>query len=263
MDVARPEPACFYTDVTMDQAKLYNIPASHPVYTTALMLDAKSIPYKRVDLLPVVHKVVLKGLGFPAATVPALKIDGRKFQGSVAIARELDRIRPEPPLLPDDPALREQVLAAEKFGDEELQHPARQMIWWLLKRNSKPMAGYLEGSHTGIPIPVATKTAWPLVEGAARFNEATDENVRADLAALPNHLDLLDAWIDEGVLGGERLNAADYQVATSIAMMMTLEDLRPFIEDRPIGRLANRVMPDYPGSTPPGFPTGWLDPLRS
>lgn len=246
----------------MDQAKLYNIPASHPGFTAALMLDAKSIPFKRIDLLPVVHKAVLKGLGFPAATVPALKIGGRKVQGTVAIARELDRVQPEPPLLPDDPALREQVLAAEKFGDEDLQHPVRQIIWWLLKRNGQPMASYLEGSHTGIPVPVATKTAWPLVEGAARYNKATDENVRADLAALPEQLELLDAWIAEGVLNGEQLNAADYQVATSIALAMTFDDLRPFIEDRPIGKLAKRVIPDYPGSMPPGLPAAWLEPLR-
>lgn len=225
------------------------------------MLDAKSIPYKRTDLLPVVHKAVLKGLGFPGVTVPALKIDGRKVQGSRAIARELDRIESEPPFLPEDPALKAKVLEAEAFGDEELQHPIRQILWWLLKRNGKPMAGYLEGSHTGVPIPVAAKTAWPLVEAEVRFNKATDENVRAALAGLPDQLDLLDAWISEGVLGGEQLNAADYQVATSIALAMTVEDLRPLIKDRPIGKLAERVVLRYPGSMPPGLPEAWLAPL--
>lgn len=247
----------------MDKARLYTLPASHPGLTAVLMLDAKSIPAKRIDLLPVVHKGVLKALGFPGVTVPALKIDGRKVQGSVAIARELDRVRPEPPFLPEDPALRAKVLEAEKFGDQELQHPIRQILWWLLKRNGKPMAGYLEGSHTGIPIPVAAKTAWPLVEAAVWFNKSTDENVRAALAGLPDQLDLLDAWINEGVLGGEQLNAADYQVATSIALAMTVGDLKPFIEDRPIGKLAKRVIPDYPGSMPPGLPDAWLAPLRA
>ncbi len=247
----------------MDQARLYNIPGSHPVRTVELMLDAKSIPYKRVDLLPVIHKAVLKGLGFSGVTVPALKIDGRKVQGSIAIGRELDRLRPEPPLLPEDPILRARVLEAEKFGDEELQHPVRQILWWLLKRNSDSLAGYLEGTHTGIPIPLATRTAWPLVEAEVRLNKATDENVRAALAGLPDQLDLLDAWITEGVLGGDRLNAADYQVATSISLAMTVGDLRPVIENRPIGKLAKRVIPSYPGSIPPGLPEAWLAPLGS
>jgi glutathione S-transferase len=246
----------------MDQAKLYNIPASHPGFTAALMLDAKSIPFKRIDLLPVVHKGVLKVLGFPGVTVPALKIDGRRVQGTTAIARELDRVRPEPPLLPEDPVLRTKVLEAEAFGDVDLQHPVRQVLWWLLKRNSEPMGSYLEGSHTGIPIPVATKTAWPLVEAEVWFNKSTDENVRAALAGLPNQLDLLDAWIAEGVIGGEQLNAADYQLATSIALWMTVDDVRPFIQDRPIGKLAERVIPDYPGAMPPGLPDAWLENLR-
>ena len=48
-------------------------------------------------------------------------IDGRKVQKSRAIAQELDRLQPEPPLFPSDPEQREAVLEAERFGDEELQ----------------------------------------------------------------------------------------------------------------------------------------------
>ena len=55
------------------------------------MLDYKGIEYKRTDLLPVISKGLLRGLGFPGVTVPALKIDGRKVQGSREIARALDR----------------------------------------------------------------------------------------------------------------------------------------------------------------------------
>ena len=62
--------------------------------------------------------------------MPALKIDGDKVQGSRQIARELERLRPEPPLFPADPEKRAAVEEAERFGDEELQHPIRQMLWW-------------------------------------------------------------------------------------------------------------------------------------
>ena len=44
---------------------------------------------------------------------------------------------------------------------------------------------------------------------------------------------------------------------------MTLEDLRPLIEDRPAGKLAMRVVPDYPGNAPPVLPAAWLEPLRA
>ena len=88
------------------EARLFTIPGSHPGIAAALMLDHKGIAYKRTDLMPVISKVVLRGLGYPRQTVPALKIDGEKFQGSRPIARELERLRPEPALFPADPAKR-------------------------------------------------------------------------------------------------------------------------------------------------------------
>ena len=65
------------------------------------------------------------------------------------------------------------------------------------------------------------------------------------------------------MLNGEQLNAADFQIAPSIGLAMTLEDLRPAIEGRPAGELARRVVPAYPGHTPPSFPPAWLGPLRA
>ena len=246
----------------MSQAKLYTIPGSHPAISVAMMLDYKGIPFKRVDLLPIVSKGVLRGLGFPGVTVPAMKIEGRKLQGSRKIARALDELVAEPRLLPEDPGKRKAVLEAERVGDEELQHPIRQILWWLLKRNGKPMASYLEGSHTGVPISVATKTAAPLVIASAHFNKADDENVKAALAALPGILDRLDDFISEGVIGNEEPNAADFQIAPSIALAMSVADLRPAIEDRPIGKLSMKLVPDYAGDMPPGLPPEWLAPLR-
>ena len=43
---------------------------------------------------------------------------------------------------------------------------------------------------------------------------------------------------------------------------MTFDDLRPAIESRPAGKLAKRVVPDYPGKTPPVLPPAWLQQLR-
>ncbi len=66
----------------MPEAKLYVIPGSHPSKTVMLMLDRKGIPYKRVDLMPVISKGVLRAMRFPGNTVPALKLDGTRVQGS-------------------------------------------------------------------------------------------------------------------------------------------------------------------------------------
>lgn len=243
-------------------ARLYVIPASHPSIAAQLMLDHKGVSYKRTDLLPVISKGVLRAVGFPGITVPALKVDGRKVQGSREIARELDRLRPEPPLFPADPEKRVAVEEAERFGDQELQPPMRQILWWAIKRDKAPLRSYSEGAKLGVPISLAMKTAAPIVALSARFNEADDEHVRRGIASLPGMLQRIDDWIAAGVLNGEQLNAADFQIAPSLGLAMTIDDLRPAIENRPAGQLAKRVVPNYPGKTPPILPPAWLEPLR-
>jgi glutathione S-transferase len=241
----------------MPEAKLYVIPGSHPSRTAMLMLDRKGIPYKRIDLMPVISKGILRAQRFPGVTVPALKLDGRRFQGSMEIAKELDHFQPEPPLFPADAGLRSKVEEAEAWGDAFQQKP-RRFSWWAFKRDRAPMASYSEGARLGIPVGLAVKTGAPIVALAARFNGSTDELVREDLASLRDDLDLIDAWIAGGVIGGGEPNAADYQLAPSLRLLMSFDDLRPYIESRPCGELAMRVVPDFPGRTPPVFPPEWL-----
>ncbi len=245
------------------EAHLYGVPASHPSLAAALMLEQKGIAYKRTDLFPAISRVILRGLGFPGKTVPALKIDGRKLVGSREISRALDEIRPDPPLFPSNPERRTEVEEAERFGEEELQHPIRQISWWAIKRDGSSLRSYSEGANLGIPIGLAVRTAAPIIALEVRINDAGDENVRRGLAALPAQLDKIDAWIEAGVLGGDQLNAADFQIGCSLGLAMTLDDLRPAIENRPAGALAKRVAPNYPGKAAPILPPAWMQPLRA
>ena len=243
-------------------AKLYAIPGSHPSMTVRRMLELKGIPYRRVDLMPVISRGVLRALRFPSNTVPSLTIAGTKLTGSRTIARELDRIRPEPPLYPPEPESRVTVEEAELWGDETLQAPVRRILWNAIQRNRAVLASYAEGARLGIPIGVAVKTAAPIVAAARRMNAAGDDAVRADLAALPGWLKQVDDWIGEGVLGSESPNAADLQIAASLRLAMTLDDLKPALASRPAGELALRAIPDFPGHAPPVLPPAWLEPLR-
>lgn len=243
------------------KVRLYTIPGSHPGIAVQAMLAHKSIEFERTDLMPVVSKLALRLLGFPSVTVPALKVDGRRIQGSIDITRELERLQPEPPLYPADPEQRVAVEQIESFCDVGLQHPIRQAIWWGFKRDATPLRSYSEGARLGVPIGLAVKTAAPIVALAVRYNQANDDNVRSALASLPGLLQRLDDWIDEGVIGGSELNAADIQVAASLRLAMTMDDLRPYIEPRPCGQLARRVLPDYPGRMPAILPAQWLAPL--
>ena len=60
------------------------------------------------------------------------------------------------------------------------------------------------------------------------------------------------------MLGGAEPNVADYQVATSLALLASHDDLRPLIAARPAGALMERIAPGYPGRMPPAFPPDWL-----
>jgi glutathione S-transferase len=244
-------------------ATLFMVPGSHPSVAAALMLERKGIDYRRIDFAPAVHRVALRLVGFRGRTVPALRIEGRRIQGSRAIARALDEIRPNPPLFPSDPARREAVVRAEAWGDEVLQPLARRLAWASLKRDHSTIDSFLEGARLGLPHGLAARTAPPLIHLSARLNEATDEAARADLAALPGHLDKIDGWIEEGVLGGPEPNAADFQIATSVRLLMTLDDLRQAVEGRPAGRLGVGVVPTFPGRVNPVFSDELLAPLRA
>jgi glutathione S-transferase len=243
------------------KVRLFSMPGSHAATTGQLLFEHKGINYKRTDLLPVVSWVVLKALRFPDVTVPAARIDGERVQGTRTIARELERRRPEPPLFPADAQRRRAVEEAERFGDEELQQRVREIFLWSARKDSSGLVSYLQGAKIGMPHRVAASTAGPFIALDARSRGATDANVRQAIAAFPEMLQRIDDWIEEGILGGEPPNAADLQIAPSLRLAMSLDDLRPAIEGRPAGRLATQIVRHFPGRTPAVLPREWLEPV--
>jgi glutathione S-transferase len=238
--------------------KLYVIPGSHPSKAAELMLEHKGIPFKRVDLVTSLHRPALKLLGFPGKTVPAMKTDGHKLQGTREISRALDEMKPEPRLVSSD-AVKE----AERWGDEEFQSIPRRLAWWALlhlsgKQRTEAAKLSLEGYRLGLPVGVAARTVLPIAKRSAGYNHSTDENVKADLAAVPDRIDKVDALLAEGVIGGDQPNAADFQIATSVRLLLAYEDLKAYIEGRPAADHARRVVPEYNAHFPPVFPAGWL-----
>jgi hypothetical protein len=82
--------------------------------------------------------------------------------------------------------------------------------------------------------------------------------VRRDLGDLPGMLDHVDGLIRAGTIGGPVPNVADFQIATSTALLATLEDVLALLEGRPALEQSRRVAPGYPGWTPRVFPSAWL-----
>lgn len=238
--------------------RLYIIPGSNPSVAAELMLKRKGIDYRRRDLIPAVHIAILRALGFPGRTVPALKSDGRKVQGSRAIARFLDELKPEPSLFPAEPARRAAVEQAERWGDEELQSVPRRLAWFALRRDRSMLKEFLEDYRLGVPTSFAAATMPPIAWVEQRINKASAAAVRADLERLPALLDHVDELLAHGVIGGEEPNAADYQIAPSLRLLLAFGQLRPLIEARPAGAFATRVAPGLRGHIPPVLPADWV-----
>lgn len=239
-------------------AKLYALPASHPCAAVEEALRMKGIPFKRVDMIPMTQLLV-GPLLYGGITAPGLRIDSQRLVGSRAIMRRLDEIAPNPPLLPTgDQARRAAVLDAEQWGDEVLQSAVRRILDAGFVRAPKAMETYAQGAD--LPLPVAAMR--PLMPLTARLmairNVARDKAVQQDLSQMPQHLEKVDAWIAEGLLGAEQPNAADLQIGSSIRLLATIADVRPLIEARPAAALA-QLFPPQPGEIPAGtLPAGWV-----
>jgi glutathione S-transferase len=224
--------------------------------TVARALELKGIQYKRVEL-PELGHIPHQRLRFGGRSVPSVKFDdGSKELGSRRILRVLDERVPEPPLLPADPELRARVLELEEWGDE-FQGVPRRLIFWGLRRTPSAFPSYAEGSRWRMPAAVSRVVGPSVARMVMRVHDASDETTEADIEALPGHLARIESAIEEGVLGGEQPNAADLQLAPSVRLLLTLEDVRPLVEAGRAGDWARGLFPDVPGSLPAGtFPAG-------
>jgi glutathione S-transferase len=245
---------------------LYVIPGSHACRSAMLMLQHKRVPYRRVDIVTLLHPIVVRLHGFDAGgqtrsiggrrtfglrlgdrvgTVPALAANGHRISTDHGIARFLDEEHPEPPLFPADPAQRSAVEEAEQWANETLQMAARRIPGAAFARDP---ARYGRSSGDGRLGYLLYKSALTrrlliprILQGIFSASPARDREI---LAELPAMLDRIDAWIAEGILGGADLNAADFMVAPSLALILYRPDVMPLFEGRPCLELVDRLLPE-------------------
>jgi glutathione S-transferase len=238
------------------EARLYVLGLSHPSWTARLMLERKGIDARVTTLVSGMHPPVLRAAGFRENTVPALKLDGRRIQGSIDIARALEDAVPDPPLYPADPAQRRAVEQAEQWGESILQPVPRRLIRQALTHS--PALRRFIAADSRMPFPGAVgPTLIPLAKIFARSVGASDERAWVDISELPERLDHVDELIAAGTIGGPEPNAADFQIGTTVRMLSAFPELRSLVMDRPAGGLARRILPEYP-DFPESFPADWL-----
>jgi glutathione S-transferase len=221
--------------------RLYVIPGSHACRAAMLMLEHKRIRWRPVVFPAGLQTVSMRLLGFPGRTVPALKLDGTRVQGNRRIARYLDRIEPDPPLLPRG---RQSVFEeAERFADEVLQTISRRIVLAAGRRNLNDLAEHGDTGRLGALLARRRGRRRRIMWLAAGYFGVSDETETLDLAALPRVLDQVDSWLATGVLDGLELNAADFQTAPSLGLLAYRLDVREAVESRPSWHLVERLLP--------------------
>ena len=233
-------------------ARLYVILGSHACRTGMLLLEHKGIEYKRVELPTGMHPFALRALGFAgnreplrdldgerplmlaaadrSGTVPSLRIDETRVKTNRAIARHLEQIRPDPPLFPADPERRAAVEEAERWGDEELQMVARRLALAAAMHGPDAMGTAATTAGSGRCCSATPRSAAPASGSSGASCSTRPPTAEGRLtAALPAMLDRIDAWIADGTLNGEQLNAADYVIAPSLALLWYVLALRPLM----------------------------------
>jgi glutathione S-transferase len=245
---------------------LYVIPGSHACRSAMLMLEHKQVPYRRVEVVTLLHPIIARLHGFDAGgqkrdiggrrpvglriadrlgTVPGLACDGQRVSTNHRIARFLDDRDPEPPLFPADPERRAAVEDAERWANDKLQMDARRILTGAVRRDPAVASrlgahgrlGHLLYNHT-----LARRILIPtLVCSAFAPSPVTERKLLAELSAT---LDRIDGWIADGVLGGAQLNAADFMVAPSLALILYRTDVMPLFEGRPALEVVDRLLPE-------------------
>ncbi|MBC8406260.1 MAG: glutathione S-transferase family protein [Planctomycetes bacterium] len=148
--------------------------------------------------------------------LPSLQVDGEVFVDSSDILTELDRIQPEPPLLPKDPKLRAQCLLLEDWVDEVLYFYGVYLRWvdiqgfaWL----KQAVFGTLPAPLRLIVAPIVRRQVKSRLDGQGTGLKPL-EVVQRELA---ERLQLLSDFLGEQTyFCGQAISRADLSLAASL-----------------------------------------------
>jgi glutathione S-transferase len=193
--------------------RLYHFRISHFNEKVRWALDFKRWPHVRKAIVPGFHTFRFPRLS-PRNTLPVLVLDGRTLRDSTAIIAELERLRPDPPLYPAEPAARARALALEDYFDEEVAPDLRSLFWWSYLDHAAAcarMATDGEGALARAAFRALFPVARPLFRrrlGAGRVE------IAAARRRLATHFDRLESEIGpSGYLAGDRFSIADLGAA--------------------------------------------------
>lgn len=103
-------------------------------------------------------------------------------------------------------------------------------------------------------MPALVPFFMPAIRRLAAISHADEARERAGIERLPELLDRVDALIADATIGGAAPNAADFQILSSVRVLLEFEDLRHLLDGRACTPAARVLFPDWVGPIPGGLP---------
>jgi len=233
---------------------LHVVPFSHPCLAVSAALDSLGHEYETVEWVTGQQaEEVEKVYGEGRRTVPGLLVDEEPVHGTSTIFARLDELHPDAGLYPA--AVAERIRELEPALAEDLQMSARVLVFGAMHFRPESM-----GTFAGVPQldPGGVDFAIKSMRAAWRYLGIDAQRVHATLQELPGQLDAVDALLEAGVIGGERPTAADFQLGSSLHLLVQIGDVRPLVEARPAAKLLSLFEPGKGDVSAGAFPPGWV-----
>lgn len=188
-------------------------------------LDWKRLPHRRVSLLPGPHVPKIRRLTGGETTTPVLLVGERVVAGSAAILEELERLAPEPALVPQDPELRRRALEIQAHFDAEVGTRTRRALFAVMLDDHDYFCRVFS-QHRSAPVRALYRAFFPLAAPVVRRGIGLAVPGAADeaLAGVAAALDLVaKESAATGHLVGDRFTIADLTAASLLAVLVELD----------------------------------------
>ena len=186
----------------------------------AKYFDYKGIPYRTVNVIPVLHKKFVKNYS-GQELIPFIKYKGRILHDSTSIIKYFEEVKPEPSLLfKDDAELYKDILILEDWADEAFVPPFTKLALIYMHEHPEVIAES-DDYNMGLSLmdnnkeriaPFITKMQLDKYGVSLSDKDSLKKKVRA-------HLDLLSHKLeDKEYLVGDKLTLADITVASHLTV---------------------------------------------
>jgi len=211
--------------LTIPPLVLLQFPNSHYNEKVRWALDWKRLPHRRRSLLPGPHVPKIRRLTGGATTTPVLLVGDRVVAGSAAILDEIERLAPEPALVPDDAVLRERAFAIQSHFDAEVGTRARRALFAVLLDDHDYFCRVFSERRSA-PVRALYRAAFPLAAPVVRRGVGLDAPGAAE-EAVAGCFAALDFVAKEsaatGHLAGDAFTIADLTAASLLAVLVEID----------------------------------------